>query len=83
MNLKSASTEPGVPSPKTILHSAPLVADLTWKTNAPATGCASAEITRQVTVYVPAGSRRPSSTATELSLGRMISPESTREPPQS
>ena len=47
-------------APKTCLHAPLALAVLTWKTNAPATGCESAEITRQVTVYVPGGSLRSS-----------------------
>ena len=83
MNLKSAVTVSGVFALKTCLHEPLAFAFLTLKTNAPATGCESAEITRQVTVYVPWGSLRSILTATELLLGRRIFPESTRPPPQS
>ena len=44
----------------------------TWKTNAPATGCVSADTTRQVTVYVPSASRGSSPTETTFASGRSI-----------
>ena len=51
----------------------------TEKTNAPCSGCESAETTRQATVYVPRASGRSSSSITTVcASGREVRPESTR-----
>ena len=69
----------GVPRPGTVSRPPGLAPRrLTWKTKAPESGCPSAETTRQATVYVPGSSPLSTATATVRSVGRCVSPRSTR-----
>ena len=83
--MKSAVTLPGVPSRSTsaAIPSGFVPGASTWKTKAPETGCASAEIARHVTVYVPLERRSSIVAATDFSSGREMSPESTRRAAES
>ena len=79
-NVKSTLTFRGVPSPSTwaAIPDGFAPGAWTWKTNAPDTGCASADVARHVTVYVPRARRRSSDAAIVRSSGRSTSPRSTR-----
>ena len=76
MTVKPTLTSRGTSSSSSSWSMTPVVSlfDLTEKTNAPCSGCESAETIRQATVYVPrASGRSPSSIATVCASGREVS----------
>ena len=86
VTVKPTLTSLGTSSSFSSWSMTPLVSlfDLTEKTNAPCSGCESAETIRQATVYVPRASGRSSSSiATVCASGREVRPESTRSASES
>ncbi len=83
---KAGSIHPGVLDPgsaASAMPGSPADASPTWNTNAPCTGCESAEIARQATVYVPFASPPRRSTAMWSPEMWRTSPTSTRSSPAS